>query len=64
MSPSPRLVAPVPMLRFAAWQTGVADARAVIKGKARIDDATEAWRTATEANKGELRFFRVEVELS
>ena len=36
---------------------------AVIKGKARIDDATEMWRTATEVNKGELRFFRVEVEL-
>ena len=42
---------------------GVVDARAVVKGKARIDDATEAWRTAMETNKGELRFFRVEVEL-
>ena len=41
----------------------VQGARAVIKGKARIDDATETWQTATEENKGELRFFRVEVEL-
>ena len=33
------------------------------KGKARLDDATEPWQMATEENKGELRFFRVEVEL-
>ena len=26
-------------------------------------DAMETWHTATEENKGELRFFRVEVEL-
>ena len=41
----------------------VEGARAVVKGKARIDDATEPWQPATEENKGELRFFRVEVEL-
>ena len=35
----------------------------VFKGKVRIDDPAETWRTATEENKGELRFFRVEVEL-
>ena len=36
---------------------------AVIKGKVRIDDTTESWQPATEENRGELRFFRVEVEL-
>ena len=35
----------------------------VFKGKARIDAAAETWQPATEANKGELRFFRVELEL-
>ena len=41
----------------------VPGARAVVKGKARIDDATEPWRTATDENKADMRFFRVEVEL-
>ena len=41
----------------------VQGARAVIKGKARIDDATETWQPATEENKSALRFFRIEVEL-
>ena len=41
----------------------VQDATPVIKGRTRLDDAAEAWRPATEANKADLRFFRVEVEL-